>query len=145
MNLETKNNLFPVFLKLEYFRVLIVGGGKVGLEKVTAVLLNSPVKDLTIISMEFSDEIISFLKPYPNVKIIKRSFENTDLNNIDFLIVAINDKKKSIEIKEEAKRRSVLANVADTPEHCDFYLGSIVQKGNVKILFVAELLYAIHI
>jgi siroheme synthase-like protein len=24
-------------------------------------------------------------------------------------------------------------NVADTPELCDFYLGSIVQKGNLKI------------
>lgn len=133
MNLEAKNTLFPVFLKLENFRVLIVGGGKVGLEKVTAVLNNSPNTDLTVISIDFSDEILAFLKPYSNVKIVKRGFENADLNGVEFLIVAINDKQKSIEIKQEAKRRSILANVADTPDQCDFYLGSIVQKGHVKI------------
>lgn len=133
MNLEAKNTLFPVFLKLENFRVLIVGGGKVGLEKVTAVLNNSPNTDLTVISIDFSDEILAFLKPYSNVKIVKRGFENSDLNGVEFLIVAINDKQKSIEIKQEAKRRSILANVADTPDQCDFYLGSIVQKGHVKI------------
>jgi uncharacterized protein len=49
------------------------------------------------------------------------------------LIVAINDAKKSIEIKQEAQHRKILANVADTPEHCDFYLGSIVKKGDLKI------------
>jgi siroheme synthase-like protein len=26
-----------------------------------------------------------------------------------------------------------LVNVADTPDQCDFYLSSIVQKGNLKI------------
>jgi len=36
------NNLFPVFLKLEHLTVLIVGGGYVGNEKLTAVLQNSP-------------------------------------------------------------------------------------------------------
>jgi precorrin-2 dehydrogenase/sirohydrochlorin ferrochelatase len=33
----------------------------------------------------------------------------------------------------EAKRRHLLVNLADQPEYCDFYLGGIVTKGNVKI------------
>jgi siroheme synthase-like protein len=133
MALQQQNSLFPVFLKLENFRVLIVGGGKVGLEKVSAVLVNSPKTNLTVISIDFSDEILDFLKPYSNVKVVKRAFENSDLDGVEFLIVAINDKHKSIEIKEEAKSRSILANVADKPEYCDFYLGSIVRKGDLKI------------
>jgi hypothetical protein len=36
-------------------------------------------------------------------------------------------------VKKAAKARKILANVADTPEECDFYLSSIVQKGNLKI------------
>jgi siroheme synthase-like protein len=32
-----------------------------------------------------------------------------------------------------ASERGILVNVADTPELCDFYLSSIVQKGNLKI------------
>jgi len=133
MSLESKNNLFPVFLKLENFRVLIVGGGKVGLEKVTAVLLNSPATQLTIVAKEVSFELSEFVKSYSQVVIHQREFLNSDLNEIDFLIVAINDQAKSIEIKAEAKQRHILANVADTPDHCDFYLGSIVRKGDLKI------------
>ena len=49
MSTEVKNTLFPVFLKLENFRVLIVGGGKVGLEKVTnkwAILIRTKLSSL---------------------------------------------------------------------------------------------------
>lgn len=133
MKTESVNNLFPVFLKLEHFRVLIVGGGKVGLEKVTAVLLNSPATHLTIVAKEISVEVSEFIKSYSKVILHKREFLNSDLNEVDFLIVAINDKEKSIAIKAEAKQRHILTNVADTPDHCDFYLASIVRKGDLKI------------
>ena len=33
----------------------------------------------------------------------------------------------------DAKKRFLLANIADTPELCDFYMGGIVNKGHVKI------------
>ena len=41
-NQATKNNLFPIFLKMEKLPTLIVGGGNVGLEKLEALLKNSP-------------------------------------------------------------------------------------------------------
>lgn len=46
------NNLFPIFLKLENLHTLIVGGGYVGLEKITAVLDNSPLARVTLVSPE---------------------------------------------------------------------------------------------
>jgi siroheme synthase-like protein len=133
MKVEAQNKLFPIFLKLENFRVLIVGGGKVGLEKVSAVLQNSPATILKIVAKEISQEIKDFIRDYENVTLIEREYRNEDLNDIDFLIVAINNKEKSIEIKSKAKEKNILANVADTPEYCDFYLGSIVRKGDLKI------------
>ncbi len=45
------NPLFPVFLKLEQLRVLLVGGGNVGLEKLTAILRNSPATAVTVVSL----------------------------------------------------------------------------------------------
>jgi len=36
------NKLFPVFLKLEDLRLLIIGGGKIAFEKLQAVLSNAP-------------------------------------------------------------------------------------------------------
>jgi siroheme synthase-like protein len=133
MSATTDNKLFPVFLKLENFRVLIVGGGKVGLEKVLAILNNSPNTRITLVATHVSDEIKSFVKDHANVKIYQRSFVETDLENIDFVISAVNNKDTSLHIKQLAQQKGLLTNVADTPEQCDFYLGSIVNKGNVKI------------
>ena len=36
-------------------------------------------------------------------------------------------------MKQIANAKGILVNVADTPDLCDFYLGSIVQKGNLKV------------
>ena len=59
LNRTDKNRLFPVFLKLEELEVLLVGGGKVGLEKLTAVLHNAPATSVTIVAIEIAEEIKS--------------------------------------------------------------------------------------
>ncbi len=133
MKTEIKNNLFPVFLKLENFRVLIVGGGKVGLEKVTAILNNSPDTQITLVATRVNAEINKLSSVNNNLTIKERVFNVLDLENVDLVIAAVNNKETSVLIKQEAQKRNILTNVADTPEQCDFYLGSIVQKGNVKI------------
>jgi siroheme synthase-like protein len=133
MSIKSQNNLFPIFLKLENFRVLIVGGGKVALEKVAAILTNSPATQITLIASHVSDEIKKYQSEYSNLIIHQRLFKEMDLIEIDLVIVAINNRETSLEIKTLAQQKRILSNVADTPEQCDFYLGSIVQKGHVKI------------
>lgn len=133
MKTETQNKLFPVFLKLETFHLLIVGGGKVAVEKITAVLNNSPATKITLVAAEISEEIKLFQANYSNLIIHQRLFTESDLNNTDLVIIAVNNKETSFKIKQLAKQKRILANVADTPEQCDFYLGSIVQKGDLKI------------
>jgi siroheme synthase-like protein len=130
---EKENKLFPIFLKLENFKVLIIGGGNVALEKITAVLKNSPATDITLVSKQVSDEIKELQKKPANLKILVRAFEEKDLDAVDFVIIAVNDKETSAHIKQLTEHRKIITNVADTPEQCDFYLGSIVQKGDVKI------------
>jgi len=128
-----ENKLFPVFLKLEKFKVLIVGGGKAGLEKLNAILQNSPATQITLVASEVSSSITELGFKYPNLSIYPRPFHSNDLDGKNFVIVAVNDKGVSESIKQEATKRKIITNIADTPEQCDFYLGSIVQKGNVKI------------
>ncbi len=127
------NKLFPVFLKLENLHVLIVGGGKVALEKIAAVLANSPATALTIVATHVSEDIKDIHAKHPHINLHQRSFINKDLDLVDLVIVAVNNKETSRAIKQEATNRKIFANVADTPDQCDFYLGAIVQKGNVKI------------
>ena len=130
---EIKNRLFPVFLKLEELDVLLVGGGNVGLEKLSAMLNNSPDTKVTMVADMFRDELLEYIKSYPNVKLIERKFEFDDLNNRDLVILSTDNPDLHASIKKVTTERHILCNVADTPHLCDFYLGSIVQKGDLKI------------
>jgi len=127
------NRLFPVFLKLESLSVLVVGGGKIGLEKLSALLSNAPETNIKLVSINISHDIRNLAADYPNIELKERVFLPADADDRDIVIVAIDDKKESARIREIVKAKNKLVNVADKPELCDFYMGSIVQKGNLKI------------
>ncbi len=127
------NRLFPIFLKLEKLRLLIVGGGYVGMEKLTAVIQNSPFTNIKLIATSICQEIKDFSQQHKNILLLERPYDPVDLDEADVVIVAVNDKLVSQLIQQDAKNKNRLINVADTPELCDFYLGSIVKKGNLKI------------
>ncbi len=127
------NHLFPVFLKLEELRLLIIGGGNVGLEKLSAVVHNAPATKITLVAIAITDAVREFATRHKNIRLQEKAFEVSDLENIDLVILAINDKEESKRIREQVKQKGLLVNVADKPELCDFYLGSIVKKGNLKI------------
>jgi siroheme synthase-like protein len=130
---EGVNHLFPVFLKLEEQEVLLVGAGNVGLEKLTAILRNSPATKVTVVAAKASVGVQAFSSAYSNVILLEKVFDETDLGGKDLVIIAVNNKETSRVIRNLAKEKKLLVNVADTPDLCDFYLGSIVQKGAVKI------------
>lgn len=127
------NRLFPVFMKLETLRVLLVGAGKVGLEKLQAITANSPDASIEIIATQVLPELRNHALDFPHVRIEQRPFQPSDLHNKDLVIIAVNDKEVSRQIRNYCKENRLLVNVADTPDLCDFYLGSIVQKGALKI------------
>ena len=128
-----RNNLFPVFLKLESLDTLIVGGGHVGLEKLTAILKNSPHAKVSLVARTIQEPIKTLAAQHQNVTLFERNFKLWDLWNKDLLILAANNRSLHETIRKFARTRRVLINVADTPDLCDFYLGSVVTKGNLKI------------
>lgn len=127
------NNLFPVFLKLEALSVLIVGGGNVGLEKLHAVLSNSPATKIRLVASTINNEIKTLAAEHANIELQEELFQNPMLDGADIVIVAVNDVATSEVIRNAAKAEGKLVNVADKPELCDFYLSSVVKKGALKI------------
>ena len=128
-----ENNLFPVFLKLENLRLLIIGGGHVGLEKLNAVIHNAPLTSIKLVATEISDEIKTLAAIHPTIELFERPYQSSDMDDADIVIAAVNKKDVSEYIRDDAKEKGILINVADTPQLCDFYLSSIVKKGNLKI------------
>ncbi len=127
------NQLFPVFLKLEHLHVLIIGGGNIGFEKVTAIVNNSPHTKVKLVAKTIVPEIVALKKQFHKLTIIEKDYEVSDLDGVDIIIAATGDKHLAKQIRNDAHEKGLLVNVADTPDLCDFYLGSIVQKGDLKI------------
>ncbi|MEN9548689.1 MAG: hypothetical protein RIR12_1280 [Bacteroidota bacterium] len=130
---KQENNLYPIFLKLEALDLLLVGAGNVGLEKLTSLLSCSPQARITVVAPIVKPEVLILLKKHPTCKVEQRHFLKSDLESKDLIILATDNKDLHLEIKQQASEKGILVNVADTPALCDFYLSSIVHKGQVKI------------
>ena len=126
------NPLYPIFLKPKNVNFLIIGGGFVAAEKLGFLIKSSPESMVKVVGTEFRPILLE-LKGDNNVIFIERPFEESDLIGNDIIIAATNNRETNIWIRELAKKHGKLINVADTPDLCDFYLGGIVNKGNLKI------------
>jgi precorrin-2 dehydrogenase/sirohydrochlorin ferrochelatase len=127
------NTLYPIFLKVHQLNVLLVGGGFVGTEKLSFLLKSSPEAHVTVVSKAFNTEFLELAKTALHVTLIEDAYHEKYLGAKHIVIAATDDKDVNKQIHDEAKERFLLVNVADTPNLCDFYLGGIVTKGNVKI------------
>lgn len=131
---NNRNPLYPVFLKLHQLRMIIVGGGEVGYEKLSFMLKSSPEANITMVATWFSKEVTELLNSHDyQVEFRQKEFEPTDLEGYDLVVAATNDRSLNEQVHRAAKKNGQLINVADTPDLCDFYLGSIVTKGPLKI------------
>ncbi len=128
------NQLFPVFFKLHELEVLVVGGGYVGLEKLQAILKNSPQTHVMLVGKEIlQQEIYALATQHPHVKVIESEFRRHYLRGKDLVFLATNDRRLHEKIRQITRRKHIMTNVADTPDLCDFYLSSVVKKGDLKI------------
>ncbi|UZH56145.1 bifunctional precorrin-2 dehydrogenase/sirohydrochlorin ferrochelatase [Salinimicrobium tongyeongense] len=130
--MEERNELYPVFLKVNKLNILIVGGGNVGHEKLHFLLKSSPNANVEVVAKEFLPETEALAKKH-DLKITKSRYKKSQLKKRHVVIAATNDEKLNRRIYTHAKKRFLLANIADTPDLCDFYMGGIVNKGHVKI------------
>jgi precorrin-2 dehydrogenase/sirohydrochlorin ferrochelatase len=131
--MDQGNQLFPVFFRLDQLEILVVGGGHVGLEKIRAILKNSANACITLVAPEIKDEIREIALRFPKLKLLLKSYTAEDLTGKDLVIAATSIHDLNLQIRTDAKRKRILINVADTPELCDFYLSSVVKKGDLKI------------
>lgn len=123
-------SLFPLFLKLDHKRCLVVGAGVVALEKIEA-LLRCDAR-VTVISPEAIPAVIG-LSEQGAIDWHVRRFQPDDLSGVRLVIAATNDRAVNRSVFEEAARRSILCNTVDDPPLCDFFCASIIERGDLQI------------
>ena len=127
-----RNNLYPLFLKVKNLNVLIVGGGNVAEEKLTFLLKSSPDANVTMVSPMFRAGTIEIANT-GNVKRIEDTYKSYYLDGNHIVIATTDLPEVNVKVYEDCRAQSKLVNVADNPPYCDFYMGGIVTKGNVKV------------
>lgn len=123
-------SLFPLFLKLEGKRCLVVGAGMIGLEKVESLLRCGAF--IRVIAPRAVARVQQ-LSSSGEIEWLSRRYEPEDAAGCDLIIAATNDRQVNQAVFAEASRRSILCNTADDPPLCDFFFGSIVQRGDLQI------------
>lgn len=127
-----RNELYPVFLKVNNLKVLIVGGGNVAEEKLTFLLKSSPNAQVELISPMYRDGTIALAEKH-GIKMNKGVYRKKYLKGKHIVVATTEFPKVNEKVYADCRKRSILVNVADNPPFCDFYMGGIVTKGNVKV------------
>jgi precorrin-2 dehydrogenase / sirohydrochlorin ferrochelatase len=122
-------NLFPMFLKLEGRRCLVVGGGQVGTQKIAGLL--DAGAQVTVVDPSSAVAVREFLGS--RVTWRARKYLPSDLDGVYLVIAATSDPEVNQQIYDEAQRRGILANVVDVPPLCDFYYPAVVRRGSLVV------------
>jgi precorrin-2 dehydrogenase/sirohydrochlorin ferrochelatase len=122
--------LLPIFLRLDRRPVLVVGAGTVAFAKIES--LRAVRASITVVAPQAVPQIRSFAH---NDSLIwhQRVFSPDDLEGAVLVIAATNAPDINRAVHEEALRRNILCNAVDDPPNCDFYFGSVVNRGDLQI------------
>ncbi|MBE9545169.1 MAG: bifunctional precorrin-2 dehydrogenase/sirohydrochlorin ferrochelatase [Proteobacteria bacterium] len=121
---------YPVNLDIRNRKCLVVGGGDVGTRKVITLL------DCGAMVVVVSPEVTEKIEELSNkglIKLERRGFKPTDLDQIFLVIGATDNPELNREIHAGAERLGMLCNIADRPEVCNFILPAIVNRGDLII------------
>jgi precorrin-2 dehydrogenase/sirohydrochlorin ferrochelatase len=123
-------SLFPMFLKLEGRRCLVVGAGKIGEPKIGGLLETGA--RIRVVSLDASPAVREWARA-GKLELELRAFTDDDLAGAFLAIVATNSRTLNERVYHAAQRRGVLCNVVDVPDLCDFFYPAVVRRGDLQI------------
>jgi siroheme synthase-like protein len=121
---------YPIMLKIQGEKCVVVGGGKVALRKVK-MLLECGAK-VTVISPILHQDLVR-LAQGKAIHLIKRDYKPGDLDGAVVVIAGTDAEEVNQSVAHEAKKRGILVNVVDDPGESDFIVPSFLRRGDLTI------------
>jgi uroporphyrin-III C-methyltransferase / precorrin-2 dehydrogenase / sirohydrochlorin ferrochelatase len=121
---------FPVFLKAQSLKVLVVGAGEVGARKLE-LILKTPAQ-VTVVSPWACDTVKELVAKHA-LTLHERKFEDSDIDGFNLVFVATDDSAVNAHIHALATSKNILVNVVDNTPLCEFITPSIVDRSPVII------------
>ncbi len=123
-------SLFPIFLKLDGRRCLVVGAGKVGEPKVESLL--SANAQVEIVAPETTKQSRNGLSR-ERLRCIAGIFTRRIWTAYFWSSPQLHPPSVNSSVFAEAQSRDILCNSVDDPEHCDFFYPAVVRRGDFQV------------
>jgi precorrin-2 dehydrogenase / sirohydrochlorin ferrochelatase len=123
-------SLFPMFLKLDGRRCLVVGAGKIGESKIRSLLIAHAA--VQVVAPTATAAVAAWARAGV-VSWEAREFQANDLESVFLVVAATSSLEVNDEVFRRAQERRILCNVVDDPERCDFYYGAVVRRGALQV------------
>ncbi len=123
-------SLFPIFLKLDGRRCLVVGAGKVGEPKIESLL--AAQAEVIVVAPEATATVEAWAEAGV-VTWHRRAFDITDLDGAFLVIAATSSEAVNGAAFIETQKREILCNSVDDPQHCDFFYPAVVRRGDFQL------------
>jgi precorrin-2 dehydrogenase/sirohydrochlorin ferrochelatase len=121
---------YPITLRLDGRRCVVVGGGSVAARKVNALVGTGA--DVVVVAQEVVPHL-QMLADQGRLLVERRRFEPGDLDGAFLAFAATDDPKVNRAVASAARERGVPVNVADDPAGCDFTVPAVVRRGDVMV------------
>lgn len=128
-------SLFPMFLKLEGRRAVVVGAGRIGEPKIKSLLVARA--EVLVIAPAVTSAVEGWARAGV-VKWERREFIAADLDDAFLVVAATSSVDVNEQVYRAAQERKILCNAVDDPERCDFYYSSVVRRGQLQVAISTE-------
>ena len=123
--------LYPVALRVEGRRVLVVGGGRVAARKV-ADLLDCGA-EVTVVAPELDRAITALGTREGRLTLERRPYADGEAARYRLVVTAPGVAEVDRKAAADAEAAGVWVNSADDAEHCSFFLPSVHRDGAVSV------------
>ncbi|MDC4827708.1 siroheme synthase CysG [Acinetobacter baumannii] len=119
-------DIFPISLKLQQQRCLIVGGGHIALRKATLLAKAGAIIDVVAPAIE--DQLLQLIKTTGGEPFIEAFAEKFLSTPYRLVIAATNDAEVNKTVFEQCEARNLLVNSIDDIPHCRFMVPAIIDR-----------------
>ena len=120
---------FPVFLRLNQQKCLIVGAGEIAARKIE--ILSKSGALITVVAPSFSTTVKSLEKKLA-LTLIKKEFEGlSDAQGFRLIVSATNNPTINELVADTANTLNILVNVVDNPKLCQFIFPAIIDRSPI--------------
>ncbi|MGA2098850.1 MAG: bifunctional precorrin-2 dehydrogenase/sirohydrochlorin ferrochelatase [Candidatus Acidiferrum sp.] len=123
-------SLFPIFVKLEGRLIVVIGGGAIAEAKIPGVL--SAGARIRLVAPSITQQIAEWVR-FGKIDWLPKEFACADLDGAFLVIAATSAPGVNEAVFREAEKRGILCNAVDDIQHCHFYYGAVVQRGDLQI------------